>query len=185
VALWGEGQAQAQGLYMKDFHFLLQRDAQQPESALAPAPAPYYAVPPPLDDDWLNEWWDAADTDDTDEKEGKGKGKGRRRDDYRFLYLGPAGSRTPLHHDVLCSYSWSANLAGRKRWRLFHPCHTPRLFLRPPDAAAAVAGDQLAAAAGAGPTTLVADADSPLLAGQTTRTGEKDRSGLLLLLLKW
>jgi hypothetical protein len=35
--------------------------------------------------------------------------------DYRFLYLGPAGSWTPLHHDVLCSYSWSANVCGRKR----------------------------------------------------------------------
>ncbi len=28
--------------------------------------------------------------------------------DYRFLYLGPAGSHTPLHADVLRSYSWRA-----------------------------------------------------------------------------
>lgn len=36
--------------------------------------------------------------------------------DYRFVYCGPAGSWTPLHSDVLRSYSWSANVAGRKRW---------------------------------------------------------------------
>jgi hypothetical protein len=35
--------------------------------------------------------------------------------DYRFVYLGPAGSWTPLHSDVLRSHSWSANVAGRKR----------------------------------------------------------------------
>ena len=34
------------------------------------------------------------------------------------VYLGPAGSRTALHADVLFSYSWSANVAGRKRWLL-------------------------------------------------------------------
>lgn len=35
--------------------------------------------------------------------------------DYRFVYVGPAGSWTPLHSDVLRSYSWSANVGGRKR----------------------------------------------------------------------
>lgn len=34
--------------------------------------------------------------------------------DYRFVYLGPQGSWTPLHADVLRSYSWSANVCGRK-----------------------------------------------------------------------
>ena len=41
--------------------------------------------------------------------------------DYRFVYLGPRGTRTPLHADVLRSFSWSVNLAGRKRWRLLPP----------------------------------------------------------------
>lgn len=103
----------------------------QRESQKTAQQEPYYAVPAPLDDDWLNEWWDAnaADDDaDPDDDEGKGGGPKRRADDYRFLYLGPAGSCTPMHHDVLCSYSWSANLAGRKRWALFHPRHTPRLL---------------------------------------------------------
>jgi hypothetical protein len=40
---------------------------------------------------------------------------------YRFLYLGPAGSFTGFHCDVLRSYSWSANIAGRKRWVLYPP----------------------------------------------------------------
>ncbi len=38
-----------------------------------------------------------------------------RTSDYRFVYLGPQGSWTPLHSDVLRSYSWSANVAGKKR----------------------------------------------------------------------
>jgi hypothetical protein len=41
------------------------------------------------------------------------------RDDYRFVYLGPATSYTPLHCDVLRSFSWSVNVCGRKRWTLY------------------------------------------------------------------
>jgi len=41
--------------------------------------------------------------------------------DYRFVYVGPKGSWTPLHADVVRSYSWSANVCGRKRWRLLPP----------------------------------------------------------------
>jgi hypothetical protein len=40
-------------------------------------------------------------------------------DDFRFCYMGPRGTMTPLHHDVLASYSWSANIAGTKRWYFF------------------------------------------------------------------
>jgi hypothetical protein len=29
--------------------------------------------------------------------------------------------RTPLHADVFTSYSWSANIVGRKKWLLFPP----------------------------------------------------------------
>ncbi|KAI3382667.1 hypothetical protein SNEBB_007269 [Seison nebaliae] len=36
--------------------------------------------------------------------------------DYRFVYLGEERTWTPLHHDVLASYSWSINLSGNKRW---------------------------------------------------------------------
>ncbi|KAF1794857.1 Thioredoxin, conserved site [Phytophthora cactorum] len=41
--------------------------------------------------------------------------------DYRFVYLGPAGSWTPLHQDVFRSYSWSVNVCGRKKWVFYHP----------------------------------------------------------------
>ncbi|CAH0486335.1 unnamed protein product [Peronospora farinosa] len=47
--------------------------------------------------------------------------------DYRFVYLGPAGSWTPLHQDVFRSYSWSVNVCGRKQWILFHPNDEPKL----------------------------------------------------------
>lgn len=29
--------------------------------------------------------------------------------------------RTPFHADVFSSFSWSANICGKKRWRLFPP----------------------------------------------------------------
>ena len=72
--------------------------------------------------------------------------------DYRFCYLGPAGSSTPVHADVLRSYSWSVNVCGAKvrppqghvshaawspvpntgacvqRWRLLPPQHTHLLY---------------------------------------------------------
>lgn len=51
-------------------------------------------------------------------------------DDYRFVYLGPAGSWTPLHCDVLGSYSWSLNVAGRKLWRLYPPSETTKILSR-------------------------------------------------------
>lgn len=43
------------------------------------------------------------------------------RNDYRFTYIGPAGTFTPLHRDVYGSYSWSCNIFGRKRWWLIPP----------------------------------------------------------------
>jgi hypothetical protein len=81
--------------YLKDWH--LRRDFGQP---LADE---LYQTPPHFADDWLDAWSQP------------------RGDDFRFVYAGPAGSWTALHHDVLCSYSWSANVAGCKRWYLFAP----------------------------------------------------------------
>jgi hypothetical protein len=86
-------------------------------------------------------------------------------DDYRFVYMGPKGSWTPLHsgacpiivsrggltsflwflhsphtapdHSPLCradvfgSYSWSANVCGRKRWVFFPPEQGPLLKVAP------------------------------------------------------
>lgn len=42
-------------------------------------------------------------------------------DDYRFLYMGGPKTYTCVHHDILCSYSWSVNLVGKKRWHLWPP----------------------------------------------------------------
>lgn len=42
-------------------------------------------------------------------------------DDFRFLYAGPPGTATPLHHDVLLSASWSVNVSGCKLWVLTAP----------------------------------------------------------------
>ncbi|KAJ2551845.1 hypothetical protein EV175_003538 [Coemansia sp. RSA 1933] len=80
-------------LYCKDFH-------------LAQHGAGYraYEVPQALSDDWLNMASDITATDD-----------------YRFCYMGGNGTWTPFHRDVFCSYSWSANICGTKRWILIPP----------------------------------------------------------------
>ncbi|KAJ7415209.1 JmjC domain-containing protein 4 [Willisornis vidua] len=61
-----------------------------------------YTTPVYFSSDWLNEYWDAVAVDD-----------------YRFVYMGPKGSWTPFHADVFRSYSWSANICGRKKWLLY------------------------------------------------------------------
>ena len=85
--------------YLKDWHFA----AQHPEYRA-------YETPPHVADDWLNDHWAAL---------GDADGDG----DHRFVYLGPAGTRTKLHADVLFSYSWSINVCGVKRWRLVPDAH--------------------------------------------------------------
>lgn len=80
--------------YLKDWHLAhLEPDYQA------------YHVPDCLGGDWLNEHWMASTT----RSEGG---------DHRFVYVGPAGSCTSLHADVLFSYSWSTNVVGTKRWLL-------------------------------------------------------------------
>ena len=91
---------------MKDWHACLALKDKHPR---------LYELPPHFRDDWLNDWLaekmkSSAVSTSTD-------------GDYRFVYIGPAGSRTGVHTDVLHSNSWSAQLAGRKRWLLLHPSH--------------------------------------------------------------
>ncbi|KAG5897000.1 hypothetical protein JTB14_010752 [Gonioctena quinquepunctata] len=64
----------------------------------------FYDVPILFASDWLNEYSINC-----------------LKDDYRFVYMGPIGSWTPFHVDVFMSYSWSANVCGKKRWLLFPP----------------------------------------------------------------
>ena len=47
---------------------------------------------------------------------------------YKFVYLGPQGTSTVLHADVLRSFSWSTNVCGRKRWYLVPPEKTYLLY---------------------------------------------------------
>ncbi|XP_063973253.1 2-oxoglutarate and iron-dependent oxygenase JMJD4 [Diachasmimorpha longicaudata] len=82
-------------LYLKDWHCLR-----------AHPNAKIYKVPKYFGSDWLNEYYLAHP---------------HLEDDYMFVYMGPKGSWTPLHVDVFASYSWSANIVGKKRWLLFPP----------------------------------------------------------------
>lgn len=88
----------ARRLYVKDWHAVV--------DTLGTAP---YAVPPLFADDWLNWWCDIRTV------------AGAAPADFRFVYAGQAGSWTPLHHDVLYSASWSANVRGWKLWLLIPP----------------------------------------------------------------
>ncbi|XP_066266660.1 2-oxoglutarate and iron-dependent oxygenase JMJD4-like [Branchiostoma lanceolatum] len=82
-------------LYLKDWHFC----RSVPDYGA-------YETPVYFQSDWLNEFWDQ---------------RYHGEDDYRFVYMGPKGSWTPLHADVFRSYSWSANICGRKQWLFFPP----------------------------------------------------------------
>jgi hypothetical protein len=66
-----------------------------------------YEWPDLFQDDWLNQAMGSA---------------------YKFVYLGPKGTSTVLHADVLRSFSWSTNVCGRKRWYLVPPEYTYLLY---------------------------------------------------------
>ncbi|XP_044117793.1 2-oxoglutarate and iron-dependent oxygenase JMJD4 isoform X3 [Neovison vison] len=80
-------------LYLKDWHLCRDSSAED-----------VFTLPVYFSSDWLNEYWDALDVDD-----------------YRFVYMGPAGSWSPFHADIFRSFSWSANICGRKKWLFFPP----------------------------------------------------------------
>lgn len=63
-----------------------------------------FTLPVYFSSDWLNEYWDCLDVDD-----------------YRFVYMGPAGTWSPFHADIFRSFSWSVNICGRKKWFFFPP----------------------------------------------------------------
>jgi hypothetical protein len=46
--------------------------------------------------------------------------------DLSFFWLGPQGTRTPLHHDTVLLLH--TQVVGRKRWKLVSPLETPRLY---------------------------------------------------------
>lgn len=99
-------------LYLKDWHFV----KEYPKYAA-------YTTPPFFVDDWLNLYLDShtmrQDSDIHDDKNEINCS------DYRFVYMGCKGTWTPLHADVFRSYSWSANVCGKKQWLFLPPsqCH--------------------------------------------------------------
>ncbi|BDA42235.1 2-oxoglutarate and iron-dependent oxygenase JMJD4 [Coccomyxa sp. Obi] len=83
-------------------------------------------------DDWLNDYYDMRQTshETASPSEGNSSQENIVTSDYRFVYLGPKGTTTALHADVLRSFSWSVNVCGRKLWRLLPPQHTHLLYDR-------------------------------------------------------
>ena len=65
---------------------------------------------------------DFEDAPTENEKDGGGT--------HRFVYCGVEGTWTPLHADVLRSFSWSVNIVGRKRWLMIPPQRSVHLLAR-------------------------------------------------------
>ncbi|XP_016945778.3 2-oxoglutarate and iron-dependent oxygenase JMJD4 homolog [Drosophila suzukii] len=80
-------------LYLKDWHLAAQMPGYN-----------FYKVPKYFASDWLNEQL-------IDQK----------KDDYRFVYMGPKNSWTSYHADVFGSFSWSTNIVGLKKWLIMPP----------------------------------------------------------------
>ncbi|MFS7971729.1 putative transcription factor & chromatin remodeling &Metalloenzymes JmjC family [Helianthus anomalus] len=95
-------------LYLKDWHFV----KEYPEYTA-------YTTPPFFRDDWLNLYLDhyhMHEDHDTYQKRDNISCS-----DYRFVYMGAKGTWTPFHADVFRSYSWSANVCGKKQWYFLSP----------------------------------------------------------------
>ncbi|WVQ95261.1 hypothetical protein IAU59_002356 [Kwoniella sp. CBS 9459] len=111
--LWDGGDSAGDGLYVKDWHLMaeIEREGRGVEEV--------YAVPECLRDDWLNPPYIPGPrrTQSSDSSTIPSASTS----DFRFTYLGPPLTYTPLHRDVYGSYSWSANIVGRKVWWLFPP----------------------------------------------------------------
>ncbi|KAL0441028.1 UNVERIFIED_CONTAM: 2-oxoglutarate and iron-dependent oxygenase JMJD4 [Sesamum radiatum] len=111
LKLWSSDNVGADGislLYLKDWHFV----KEYPEYVA-------YRTPIFFLDDWLNLYLDKYRMHDNPDSY-------QDRDevscsDYRFVYMGAKGTWTPLHADVFRSYSWSANICGRKHWYFLSP----------------------------------------------------------------
>ncbi|XP_057459751.1 arginine-specific demethylase JMJ20 isoform X2 [Actinidia eriantha] len=104
-------------LYLKDWHFV----KEYPE---------YLAYTTPLffRDDWLNLYLDKYrmhENHHTCQEKNEICSS-----DYRFVYMGAKGTWTPLHADVFRSYSWSANVCGKKQWYFLSPTQRNLVFDR-------------------------------------------------------
>uniref|UniRef100_A0A0E0JJW8 JmjC domain-containing protein n=1 Tax=Oryza punctata TaxID=4537 RepID=A0A0E0JJW8_ORYPU len=104
-------------LYLKDWHFMKEYPAYVA-----------YTTPTFFADDWLNMYLDShpihRDSDIANHANEINCA------DYRFVYMGAKGTWTPLHADVFRSYSWSANVCGRKLWLFLPPSQSRFVFDR-------------------------------------------------------
>ncbi|KAI4326716.1 hypothetical protein MLD38_032000 [Melastoma candidum] len=104
-------------LYLKDWHFV--REYPDYEA---------YRTPLFFKDDWLNLYLDHYRMHE--DSEARSETDDVSCSDYRFVYMGAKGSWTPLHADVFRSYSWSANVCGKKRWLFLSPSQHHLVFDR-------------------------------------------------------
>ena len=102
------GAAAREKLYVKDWNFVGDFPAYGA-----------YDTPPHVRDDWLNDC--GSNEDDKNENENENDDARLRPGSFRFVYLGVEGTWTPMHVDVARSYSWSANVCGRKKWLMVPP----------------------------------------------------------------
>jgi hypothetical protein len=89
--------------YLKDWHLEAWLVQQTDSDRTTPSPS-LYQTPSIFQHDLLNPFLQAFTGGD-----------------YRFVYWGPAGSRTDWHSDVLHSFSWSFNVYGTKEWTFCLP----------------------------------------------------------------
>ncbi|KAI3454456.1 hypothetical protein Pfo_011119 [Paulownia fortunei] len=115
-------------LYLKDWHFVkvpcpcsMGKTYEYPDYVA-------YSTPIFFLDDWLNLYLDKYRMhDDPDSYQERNEISCS---DYRFVYMGAKGTWTPLHADVFRSYSWSANVYGRKQWYFLSPSQHHLVFDR-------------------------------------------------------
>nr|ODN86252.1 hypothetical protein L203_04370 [Cryptococcus depauperatus CBS 7841] len=114
IDIWeGENQDIGRGLYVKDWHLFAEIEAEgRGVKEVYDVPECFRGKPV---HDWLNPPYNPEPTSATFSK------MNTNTSDFRFAYLGPPMTYTPLHQDVYGSYSWSANVVGKKIWWIFPP----------------------------------------------------------------
>ncbi|GLJ20856.1 hypothetical protein SUGI_0380260 [Cryptomeria japonica] len=105
-------------LYLKDWHFVKEFPGYIS-----------YTTPKFFMDDWLNLYLDNFHMHGF-QAVNAGSESEVSCSDYRFVYMGPKGTWTPLHADVFRSYSWSANICGKKVWHFLSPSQSHLLYDR-------------------------------------------------------
>jgi len=71
--------------------------------------------------------WKAGDFHDVAFRDWFKKLPRRFHPDFHWLFIGGAGSTTPLHVDPTATHAWLTQISGRKRFVLFAPCDLPLL----------------------------------------------------------